>query len=395
MKNIIITGGGFGNKGAEAMTYISVFELKKRFPNHKIYVYIPDEKKIPLEKKRMFNFEFLGWNPIKFARAQKNPLLKIACLIRNKDEFLAANEVYSNAELMVDISGYALGSNWSEKICTDFLNNIEFAHAYGISVYLMPQSFGPFDFSGKEGKKINERIAKLLPKVKMICAREKEGYGYLTERYHLKNVYIKADIVLNNRFIEYSSVFRKMPDLVIPSIIKNSVCLIPNEKVFEFGQMDMQSLYCTMVSMFLAEKKNVYLMYHSSVDRKRCVDIKKEFLNEEKVIFLDRDYSCIEFNEIVKQFQFVVGSRFHSIVHALKNGVPCIALGWAIKYHELLAEFEQQRYFFDMRRNISAEMIFNRIKEMERDYLKESKIILSHLRLIQKNNVFDEVINNK
>ena len=32
MRNIIITGGGLENKGAQAMTFITVNELAKRFP---------------------------------------------------------------------------------------------------------------------------------------------------------------------------------------------------------------------------------------------------------------------------------------------------------------------------------------------------------------------------
>ena len=38
MKNIIITGGELFNKGAQAMTFIAVDEMKKRFPDHQILV---------------------------------------------------------------------------------------------------------------------------------------------------------------------------------------------------------------------------------------------------------------------------------------------------------------------------------------------------------------------
>ena len=38
MRNIIITGGELFNKGAQAMTFVTVNELKKRFPDHQIYL---------------------------------------------------------------------------------------------------------------------------------------------------------------------------------------------------------------------------------------------------------------------------------------------------------------------------------------------------------------------
>ena len=131
------------NKGAQAMTFIAVDEIKKRYPDSNIYVLSEADK--GYNSKELYNFEFIGWFPMKFSKAQKNPLLKLLCLLRNRNEFKKAEAIYKNAILMIDISGYALGSNWSDKICLAFLENIEFAQEFDIPVYLMPQSFGPFD----------------------------------------------------------------------------------------------------------------------------------------------------------------------------------------------------------------------------------------------------------
>ena len=38
MRNIIVTGGELFNKGAQAMTFIAVSELRRRFPNHEIFL---------------------------------------------------------------------------------------------------------------------------------------------------------------------------------------------------------------------------------------------------------------------------------------------------------------------------------------------------------------------
>ena len=74
MRNIIITGGELFNKGAQAMTFVTVSELKKRFPNHKIILLSEMDKRRPKEEKAKYAFDFMGWYPIKFARAQKNPI---------------------------------------------------------------------------------------------------------------------------------------------------------------------------------------------------------------------------------------------------------------------------------------------------------------------------------
>ena len=41
----------------------------------------------------------------------------------------------------------------------------------------------------------------------------------------------------------------------------------------------------------------------------------------------------------------------------IKNGTPCIAIGWATKYHELLKTFKQEDYIFDVRKNMDTNSI--------------------------------------
>lgn len=394
MKNIIITGGGFANKGAEAMTYITVSEISRRYPNHKIYLYLPEESKLELNFKNNLKFEFLGWHPLKFAKAQKNVFTKILCKILNRKEYTETVEIYKNCVLMVDISGYAIGSNWSYKICSDYLDNFEYANAFDIPVYLMPQSFGPFDFKDEEGKDIDKRIADIFPKIKLICAREKEGLEALKSKYKLENMILQPDIVLNNREIDYSLVFKKTPAVNNPKVNNNSVCIIPNGKIMEFGNPDeVNKAYDSIIRELLNNSSTVYLVYHSTLDREICLKLKERFSNESRVVFLDKDFSCIEYNELVKQFKYIIASRFHSIVHAYKNGVPCIALGWAQKYCDLLNEFNQLNYFYDVREQLCIENLMDSIRALEKTYINESNIIMEHLKEIQKTNVFDLVSN--
>ena len=70
--------------------------------------------------------------------------------------------------------------------------------------------------------------------------------------------------------------------------------------------------------------------------------------NNNNIILIDKEFSCLEYNEFVKKFNFLICSRFHGLVHAYKNIVPCIALGWAVKYRELAENLGQQNYIFDI-----------------------------------------------
>lgn len=391
MRNIIITGGELFNKGAQAMTFVSVDEIKRRFPDHQIYLLSEMDMERPAAEKKQYTFNFIGWYPLKFARCQSNPLLRFACKVRNGKELREAEEIYKHCDAMVDISGYALGSTWSDATCNRYLDHLEFALAFDIPVYLMPQSFGPFNFE-EDRQAVNARIQKLLPTAKIIYAREQEGYNALVNTYGLKNVHLAHDLVLSNARIDITNVFNSAPVLNLPEIKPNSVAVIPNSMNASVRNQDtVMNLYITAIRALLSHGKTVYLLSHSTIDSALCGLLKDAFVSNDAVILLNQDFSCLEFNELVKMFQYLVASRFHSIVHAFKNGVPCIALGWATKYYDLLKLFDQEPYILDVRNKIEAAQVITAVEQMDIHYPDASAKIQAKLADVQKQNVFDAI----
>ena len=297
-------------------------------------------------------------------------------------------DTYSDVE---DISGYALGSSWSAKVCGDYLDAIEHALAYGIPVYLLPQSFGPFDYQDEAGKAIDERTRRLLPQVKHIFAREQEGYDALISRYGLTNVTLTRDMVLASRIEDYSPAMRKKNAVEVPLLAENSVCVIPSFKIENTTDHTILQVYCPIIRECLEQGLTVYISHHSSLDIDLCRDLKAAFADEERVVLLEQDHSCMEFNELVKQFRFVISSRFHAIVHALKNGVPCIALGWATKYMDLMKLFGQEQYVFDLRDPLDADQTARAVARMTDRWQQESETIRAALPELQKENVFERI----
>lgn len=391
MKNIIITGGELFNKGAQAMTFVAVDELHRRFPNHQLYLLSEMDMERPAEEKACFNFEFMGWYPLKFAKCQTNTLLRLACLIKNGAELKETESIYQNCEAMVDISGYALSSDWSDATCNHYLDHLEFAEAFHIPVYLMPQSFGPFNF-GPEREDLDHRIRKLLPTAKLIFAREQGGYDALIKQYGLTNVHLANDLVLSNKEVNLSRVFRTVPEISLPQVSENSVAVIPNNmNTIASSNEETVYLYSEIIRTLLGLGKKVYLISHSTMDKDLCRTLKYAFLDDKMVILQEQEFSCLEFNELVKHFQFLVASRFHAIVHAYKNSVPCVVLGWATKYHALLKQFGQEQYALDIRNGVEVAEIQRAILQMDQKYLKESETINGILQTVQNENTFDTI----
>ena len=98
---------------------------------------------------------------------------------------------------------------------------------------------------------------------------------------------------------------------------------------------------------------------------------------------------------LVKQFDFLIASRYHSIIHAYKEGIPCVALGWAVKYQELLELFNQSNYVFDVRNMNNFVEILNAVVWLDKKHLLESKKIKKELFEVQKENCFDILENIK
>ena len=152
---------------------------------------------------------------------------------------------------------------------------------------------------------------------------------------------------------------------------------------------DPMELYEACVKTSLELGYNVYLISHSEGDIELCRKVKASFIENAKVCLVDQEFDCIELNELMKLFEFVIGSRYHSLVHAYKNSIPCIALGWAQKYQSLLTKFGQTEYWLDVREALTEQAVEKAIKAMTINREKEIKRISDVLLSVQAENVFD------
>lgn len=389
MRNIIITGGGLVNKGAQSMTFIAVSELKRRYPNHKIYVVSETDKK-QTKEYNPYLFDFIGWYPLKFTRSKNNPFAKLVNSILHKEEYNSFSEIYFNCDLMIDISGYAFGSGWSEKIYFDYFHNFEIAKALGIPVYIMPQTFGPFDFDDAVRTQVLKKAEQLFSYAEVVFAREEESYRLMTEELKLKNVKKSLDLVLCNKSVDHSLVYRETPSSFKVDIDDKAVGVIPNERnIAVSDRITVVKVYADSIKHCLEKGYTVYVLSHSSADASLCRELKNQFEDNERVVCLDREFSCIEFNELVKKFGFIIASRFHSVVHSYKNTVPCVVIGWSNKYTELLSNFKQDKYMFDIRSSISEKALAEAIDNLIDCRAFEAEIISRVLKEVQKENVFD------
>jgi colanic acid/amylovoran biosynthesis protein len=257
---------------------------------------------------------------------------------------------------------------------------------------MMPQSFGSFDYP-KDKEFLLKEIAELLKYPNVIFAREKEGYQMLIKQFGLSNVRLSTDLVLQNNGITISNIYKRpLEKVIFPEVVNGAVAVIPNTQCFNHGDKDKNiQMYKKIISHLVDKKKKVYIFRHSREDFPICKLIAEQF-DDENVVLLDNDFSCLEYDEFVKKFDFVICSRFHGCVHAYRHYIPCILLGWAIKYQELAENVEQGDYAFDITsQNFNPNNVITAIDKLIADCNKESLIIKEHVVEIQKYNCFDQI----
>ena len=389
---VVITGGELYNKGAQAMSFITVDQIRRKFPDRKIILFSSKDYAEKTEKeKARYRFEILPFPGVGEISSLCTGLLHKRYAKRDEKLFARYNEIFSHTDALLDISGYALGSNWKENINRAYLLRLVLTKHYKIPVYLMPQSFGPFDYSGVKGWLFSAALKHYLKYPKKIMAREETAKKYLEGKYKLKNVIKTPDMVLQNKGIDYENVFYDQPAVCVPDVKSGSVAIIPNSKNNKFGdESALLGLYRIIIDYLLAMQANVYLIYHAVEDLAICEKIKASFYaDSEQVIVITEELSCADYEEIVPSFDFIIASRYHSIIHAYKEGIPAVVLGWAYKYRELAGLYGQTGFCFDVREALDGQKLICALEDMQKNHVQYSEKIKKITDKIQSENVFD------
>ena len=390
----LITGAGFSNTGALAMMDTVVSELRHRFPLCDIY--IANSAKFPKKLKNKVDYTYFETGVSEFyAIATFTEKLKFVTrnivkklLGRQTETLHLFEEVVKSCDVVLDISGYALSNKWSYFNNMKFLSRIELAKKYQKPIFLLPQSFGPFDYKDKQTSLI-ERIKKDLNYPIFIYAREKQGYDLLTKEYGLLNVKRSSDIVLQ------STKINKDNDDIVAHIANNispeSVAIVPNIHCYSYNPKELINCYKMIITSLLKDGKTIFIVRHSDADLPVCEKIKEYFKNEEKVVLCKELLNNKEFSLFIKKFKFLIASRYHSIVHAYKMCIPCLVIGWADKYVELLDSFDQLDYFTHIDNINESNIVIDKLKNLDNRIYKSKSLIKEHLHEISKESVFDDI----
>lgn len=390
--NVVIVGAGLHNKGAQAMLFTTVDQIRRRLPERNIYVLHTRSFELEEAEKSVYNFNILPWYP----EIKIGLLSFLASLFRRGDDSKRIEnhtrhirEVIKNADFFVDISGYALASSAGLYGSLDYLLNIVIARKFSVPYYILPQSIGPFDYRLSHKILLYPLMRLCLRYPERIFPREEEGVECVS-KFMKKNVRKSYDIVLQGKEYNLTNVHGKEVRFRDIRIEPNSVGIIPNYHLIERANPgEIYSVYRALISRLIDAEKTVYILRHADNDLQVCETIKRFFSDNTSVHLVVDDLNCIELESVIRQFDFVIASRYHSIIHSYENGVPAIVIGWATKYLELSKNFDQLDYFFDVRNEIDIDEIGGQLNKLVNNWRHEKEKITSKMNSLIKENIFD------
>lgn len=388
-RNIIIIGGGLLNKGAQAMTFTVVDRIKRVLPDKDIYVFSSPDFRRPVRERSKYCFQFRPWDI--FTAFRLSGFLGRHLMSKSNEwqEERTTKEIIQNASCFIDISGFGLSSEFGFITSWYYLINIMIAKKFSVPYDIFPQSIGPFDYPYHYRFFFSPIVRLFLKYAGMICPREEAGVNVL-RKYLKRNIEKHPDIVLQNDGYEISNIFSDSPVLEEVKIKADSVGIVPNQRVMErTDKEELMEVYETLINSILSSGKMVYIVRHSHEDLDICTSIKARFIDNSAVTLISKDFNAIELENIIRQFDFIIASRYHAIIHAYRNTVPAMVIGWANKYRELLKDFRQLNYYFNCRNPIRDTEITARLGELTKNYKQESQTITRVLAQIRTENFFN------
>ncbi len=357
--NILIIGGNFIGKGAEAMMLTLRDTIKEVIPNPSIYAiqkYDSEEKLfsdngfIPLKIKRVHIFKkFLLLTKIILLKNKKNNLL-----LNKRTKSLTLSDIFQSTDIVIDISGFASGDQWGWKKAIHRAIDYNMANYSRNMIFFMPQSWGPFN-----NYKVRVLTKLLLRTTDIVFAREKLSYDYLIKHkcVNQNKLFLSNDIAFNFKANDKSTSKIILSKIGINSINKIPlIAITPNVRIYQktigegINNEYIKELF-KVIDFFLSNTNcNILLIPHeffkNSNDLQICKLIKENY-NNDRLIITPKDLSASEVKGVIGLCDFIIASRYHSLVFALSKRVVPVVVGWSHKYDELLKLLNLEKLVVD------------------------------------------------
>lgn len=319
-----IQGVNFVNKGAELMLYAILEHLKKEYSS---FTAVSTLRIGNFNQRNRVGLAHLAWLDSKKAPMLGNFLNWGALLCRMK--LRRKFNIYLSTEVnaILDSSGFAYGDQWGPIHAEIMADKIKTRNNLKQKIILLPQAFGPFEI-----ERLKSAMLVILENTDLVFARDHVSYE------HLVNLAGKASN------IRIAPDFTNLIHGQIPRYwnkIKNRACIIPNYRMIEKTDQATHSKYLSILTFYIrylqSKKADPFILIHETdKDYDLAITVQNILAQPIEVIF---EKNPLYIKGIIGLSSLVISSRYHGLVSALSQGIPCLGTGWSHKYQMLFEDY--------------------------------------------------------
>lgn len=252
--------------------------------------------------------------------------------------------------------------------------HILFAQKFNKPVYIMPNSYGPF--KSDISKKI---VNKILNKCKLVTSRESISANSDTNGLN-RNIELYPDLAF---FLENNDDFNAVQYLKDKNIdIENEKYIAITVRPYRFSEYDnpkekydkYKKAFISFIIWLNSKNYKPLLVVHTRAENQHendesCIREICELIEDKSMykILKDDMLSCRDLKSIYNCCQYVVGTRFHSVIFSMTNKVPAIAVTYGGNKGEgIMRDVDNYKYAIKIS-ELSFETLKNKFQELEKN----------------------------
>ena len=261
------------------------------------------------------------------------------------------------------------------------------------NVYIMPNSYGPFN-----SKRTKKMVLNLLESCKFISARESISSNAITNTLGI-DIPLYPDLaffldkshnneIINDLFKKYN--INKEKDNLIAITVRPYRFYSyddPDKKYYEY-----KKVFVDFIKYITELGYKVLLVVHTRAENNHendemCIDEILKMLGEYKNVYKIKDdrLNCYNLKELYGYCKCVIGTRFHSVIFALEQLIPCIAITYGgNKGDGIMKDLDLNEYAIKIGK-LSYEKLLDRFEKMN----KESSVIKEKIKNYCNNSLIE------
>lgn len=392
-KKFLVCGACFaGNMGGSAMYESFLAQVEEDYETMFLLKYPKDEISICTQNKYSFRkfttIEMLVLGVPFFI------LGSICKKLHLPHKWLAVGALkqYYENDVLVDLSGIAFSDYRS--FIDLVINTLWFLPAFvsGIPIIKLSQSLGPY-----EKRSVNFLARYVLKRIRVVIARGNNSYKVTKQLLpNKKHIFNLPDVAMclpvvseeeRSNILESVHLNGKKYITISPSIVVDG--LAGSQFYRDIMKKIVQQVYSMtkLPILFVPHTRNCTSavgVNNGGDDAVVCADIMASLQDSEiPVEILLGGYNAKELKSVIAGAEFMIGSRYHSLIAAMSSGVPSLALGWGHKYYEMFELFGMEKYVFEYH-EFNEETILSKVQELVENYVNLQKQIEFRLSGVKK-----------